>query len=318
MNNELNISFIVTAYNLPASLLEACLKSIFALSLSENEYEVIVVDDGSKEPVINGISDYADRIVYVRQPHSGLSGARNRGLDYARGEYIQFVDGDDCLVQAPYEHCLDFLRFHQPIDMVMFHFTVNTSHKFSTSYKGPMTGVDLMRNNNIHGSACGYIFRKSLVDDLRFTKGIAHEDEEFTPQLLLKAQSVYATSAEAYFYRQRRGSIMHKQTKEHIDKRMDDVFNIIIRLNNIAVQETADHREALTRRVAQLSMDYLYNIIHLTHSGDRLNEAINALQREGLYPLPDKAYTRKYQLFRKLIQHKYGRKMLLISSSLLP
>ena len=39
---------------------------------------------------------------------------------------------------------------------------------------------------------------------------------------------------------------------------------------------------------------------------------------KSIYPLPDKAYTRKYQLFRKLIQHKYGRKMLLISSSLLP
>lgn len=317
MNNGLNISFIVAAYNLPASLLTACLKSIFSLSLSEDEYEVIVVDDGSEEPVINGISSYSDRIVYVRQPHKGLSSARNRGIDYARGEFIQFVDGDDCLVQTSYEHCLDIVRFRRPIDLVMFGFTHKKRQQFTATYAGPASGAWLMRNHNIRGAAWGYLFRKSLLGDLRFTNGILHEDEEFTPLLLLKAKYVYVSLAKAYFYRKRSGSIMNTVTDDCVNKRMDDLFNTICRLHTVASGETAERQDALNRRIAQLSMDYIYNIIHLTRSGERLNRAINDLKLEGLYPLPDKAYTRKYQIFRKLLLHKYGRKLLLLTNSLL-
>lgn len=312
MNNKVYISFIVTAYNLPASLLEECLMSIFALSLSGNEYEVIVVDDGSDKPVIDEISAYSDRIIYVRQPHSGLSAARNRGIDYARGEFIQFVDGDDCLVQAPYEHCLDIIRFQQPLDMVMFRYTHKPRQQFSASYSGPVTGASYMKNNNMRGFACGYLFKKTLLGDLRFTEGILHEDEEFTPLLLLKAQYVYDSPAEAYYYRLRKDSITHTVTEEHVKRRMDNLYNTILHLRAIAAGETTEKREALNRRVAQLSMDYLFNVIRLTRSDDRLDEAVARLCKEGLYPLPEQPYTRKYEIFRKLLLHKYGRKMLLL------
>ena len=60
-------------------------------------------------------------------------------------------------------------------------------------------------------------------------------------------------------------------------------------------------RQALQRRVAQLTMDYLYNIIRLTRSRHYLKRKIQELRRLGLYPLPAKAYTAKYTLFRLLI-----------------
>lgn len=315
MNNELYISFIVTAYNLPASLLEACLKSIFALSLSENEYEVIVVDDGSDEPEINAISAFSSRIVYVRQPHGGLSAARNRGIDYARGRFIQFVDGDDCLLQAPYEHCLDIVRFHHPVDVVMFHYTHNKPRRWpSAPVFGPVTGASYMKEHNLRGSACGYLFRKAILGNLRFTKDILHEDEEFTPLLLLNAQFVYDTPAEAYYYRLRKASITHTVDDGYVSRRMDDLYHTILHLHAVAAGESAERQEALGRRVAQLSMDYLFNVVRLTRDGSRLNESIELLRNNGLYPLPDKPYGLKYQLFRKLLLHKSGRKLLFLLS----
>ena len=68
---------------------------------------------------------------------------------------------------------------------------------------------------------------------------------------------------------------------------------------------------ALGRRIAQLCMDYLYNTISLTHSRQRLNDATKALSHLGLYPLPDRKYTRKYQLFRRMVQSAIGRTILL-------
>ena len=70
-------------------------------------------------------------------------------------------------------------------------------------------------------------------------------------------------------------------------------------------------RQALARRIAQLTMDYLYNTIQLTHSRQRLDDAIATLEQQGLYPLPDKRYTRKYWMFRRLVQSKMGRSLLL-------
>lgn len=301
------ISFIITTYNLPVEMLRECFDSIMALSLTREQREIILIDDGSETSPLYGLSTYADDIIYLRQPNSGLSVARNTGLKLATGKFIQFVDGDDSLIQADYEHCVDLIRYHEPVDMVMFFATQTKNHPVDFSCEGPMTGVNYMEANNVRAAAWGYVFRKECLGDLRFTQGIFHEDEEFTPQLLLRVKSLYVTKAKAYYYRKRNGSITHSLSKENKDKRLGDTLGVILRLKEIAGNCEDNKRVALERRVAQLTMDYLVNIIRLTRSHDKLNEAIATLTGNGLYPLPDKHYTRKYALFRRLIQNKAGR-----------
>lgn len=174
-----------------------------------------------------------------------------------------------------------------------------------------MSGSEYMQGHNLHGTACGYIFSRELLGSLRFTAGILHEDEEFTPQLILRAERLFYTDAKAYYYRQRRGSIMHADAANHIDKRLSDSLAVILRLQQMAATMPETDRQALARRVAQLTMDYLYNTIQLTHSRQRLGDAIATLEQQGLYPLPDKRYTRKYWMFRRLVQSKMGRSLLL-------
>lgn len=74
---------------------------------------------------------------------------------------------------------------------------------------------------------------------------------------------------------------------------------------------------ALQRRVAQLTMDYLYNTIMLTRSSEQLEARIEELRQYGLYPLPDRDYTKKYQWFRRMIDNRLGRKIMLNSLPLL-
>ena len=232
------------------------------------------------------------------------------GIRVATGRYIQFVDGDDYLLRVPYEHCLDLVRYHNP-DMVLFDFSTRSSVATPYSYEGPMSGSEYMQGHNLHGTVCGYIFSRELLGSLRFTAGILHEDEEFTPQLILRAERLFYTDAKAYYYRQRRGSIMHADAASHIDKRLSDSLAVILRLQQMAATMPETDRQALARRVAQLTMDYLYNTIQLTHSRQRLDDAIATLEQQGLYPLPDKRYTRKYWMFRRLVQSKMGRSLLL-------
>lgn len=305
------VSFIVTTYNLPVELLRACLSSILSLSLGENEREIIIVDDGSEVSVANDIPDLRENIIYVRQRNQGLSIARNTGIRMATGQYIQFVDGDDLLIQAPYEHCLDLVRYHNP-DIVIFESTKQEHAEVQFLYEGPQTGSSFMRSHNLRSSACGYIFRRSLIgNNLRFLPHIFHEDEDFTPQIFLRAERVFSTKARAYFYRVRKDSITNCQDVGHISKRLEDTEKIIFHLQSLLDIIPESDRPGLNRRIAQLTMDYLYNVIKNTHSKVLLDRAIKRLSEKGLFPLPDKKYTRKYDFFRRTIDNKVFRRLLL-------
>ena len=309
------ISFIVTTYNTPVEMLADCLDSITCLSLSKNDREIVVVDDGSSVPAITTLADIQDDIIYIRQPNRGPSEARNMGIKAATGTYIQFVDGDDLLLRGAYEHCIDIVRYKSP-DMVMFNFTNKSVSETPYTFEGPMTGSSYMHNNNLRGSVCTYIFRRSILGDLRFTSGQNYcEDEEFTARLVLRAEKLIATDAHAYYYRQHSESLTGSWNTRKLVTRLANHFETICRLHYIGERLPEAAKMAMRRRVAQLSMDYLYNTARMTHSMDKLNEAVDKLRELGLFPLPDKHYTAKYSLFRRLVNYKAGRYMLLLMTA---
>lgn len=304
------ISFILPYYDLPVGMLCECIDSILALSLSNSEREIIVVDDGSETCPMDDLKKYGDDILYIRQNNKGLSEARNTGIQMARGEYLQFVDSDDLLLQTPYEHCIDIARQKKP-DIIVFDFTTTGSTVSNYTDMDSMSGSEYMRHHNIRGTACGYLFRQTTLSDLRFTPGIYNEDEEFTPLLLLRADTISVTNAQAYYYRQRPNSIITKPDIRHQLRKLNDTRAIISRLHFQADRLPADGRTALQRRVAQLTMDYLYNVIRQTRSRHYLDRKIEELRREGLFPLPDRNYTTKYVWFRRLTNSQAGRTILL-------
>jgi glycosyltransferase involved in cell wall biosynthesis len=94
MNKNL-VSVVVPVYNV-APYLERCLSSL--VSQTYKDMEILLIDDGSTDVSSNICDDYAQyykNIVVVHQSNSGVSAARNKALDIAKGEYIYFVDPDD-------------------------------------------------------------------------------------------------------------------------------------------------------------------------------------------------------------------------------
>jgi glycosyltransferase involved in cell wall biosynthesis len=309
------VTFIVTYYNLPVQMLCECVDSILALSLSESEREIIIIDDGSEVSPMNALMKYGDDIVYIRQHHQGVSVARNTALHMAKGAFIQIVDGDDVLIKEPYEQCLDIARSHPDAEIIVFDFsTTPTMVTVSKDDVKQLSGVAYLSNHNIQGCIWCKLFRQSVRSQLEFTPGICYgEDEEFTPQLILRAEVVYLTPYKAYYYRQHEASAIHQTDAAHIAMRLDQNLIVIRHLNQLSDRLPAADKPGMQRRVAQLTMDYLYNTIMLTRSGSALSRRIEELTAEGLFPLPDKDYSAKYTWFRRIVNSEKGRRFLLIT-----
>ena len=306
------VSFIITAYNLQSDYLKECIDHIQQLSLSPTEREIILIDDGSDICPLDELTELRDDIVYLRLRNQGVSVARNYGITIAQGDYIQFIDGDDYIIQTPYEHCLDIIRYENP-DIVTFNHTEHGKQiKNDYQMTAPTDGTEYLKNNNLHGAVWSYLFKRSILGNLRFTPGIIYsEDEEFTPQLFLRAEKIYKTQGTAYFYRQHRQSVTSQKNPKDISLRLSNIESVLLHLQSLLDTIPESEKKALSRRIAQLTMDYLYNVIHLTHSYHHLENAIQRMKKYNLYPLPDKHYTRKYDVFRKMIQSSIGRRILL-------
>ncbi len=282
------ISFIIPYHNEPLELLVECLHSVKSLCLDTDEYEVIVVDDGSD--VSLQISEENVRV--YRQPNAGLSAARNKGLSLAVGQYVQFVDSDDRLVPQAYMQVLDKIRTGI-YDYVGFGF----SRSGMVVHPGVgiveyESGVQYLRTSNVRAAAWGYAFRRSALGCVRFHEGILHEDELFTPLLICNLGRMCVIDCRAYYYRVSEGSITTDMSDEHIERRLRDMFFVLTTLD-----DCSHTNKALVRRVDQFAMDYLFMVWKLTHSFTRLRRESARLRERRLFPLSLKNYTTKYLFF---------------------
>ena len=210
-------SVVIPVYNVK-DYLEKCVDSVLAQDCGD--YEIILVDDGSTDGVSPEICDrYAlanpDRIRVIHQENQGLGGARNTGLEAARGEYLFFVDSDDRIVP----HALSYLegQIRQThADMYLFRLFYDRD--------GVLTPADPLRVPTdvvLHPAQCPELLLESpsasvrvcrrslfLEGQIRFPAGIWYEDLATTPKCLLHARSVVALSEPLYCYLLRDGSIM--------------------------------------------------------------------------------------------------------------
>lgn len=93
----MKLSIIVPMYNVE-QYIEKCLKSLLNQDLSRDDYEILIINDGSKDRSKHIVNEYMKNnknIRMINQKNGGQSKARNTGIDNAKGEYLFFVDSDD-------------------------------------------------------------------------------------------------------------------------------------------------------------------------------------------------------------------------------
>lgn len=213
------ISIILPVYNVERYLLD-CLDSLY--QQTSTDFEVIAIDDGSTDHCGQILDQHATihpQLNVIHQANQGLSGARNTGIDIAKGQYFLFVDSDDWLDFTCIEKIEGMINDH---DLLLFgHNRVYADHtdtiRYDTSIvqQAPLNATQLMHYNALNPSpidhmAWGKLFDRRLFSNVRFPVGRKHEDLATTYQLYAITRSAVFLNEPLYNYRIVDDSIAHQ------------------------------------------------------------------------------------------------------------
>ena len=115
----MKLSVIVPAYNVQ-DYISNTIESLLNQEFNENDYEIIVVNDGSTDKTLNEIKRFESNpiVKIINKKNGGVSSARNIGLKKAKGDFVMFVDGDDQLIPNSIKSVLDY-SFKNPFHQTM-------------------------------------------------------------------------------------------------------------------------------------------------------------------------------------------------------
>lgn len=223
------ISIIITAYNAEKTI-EKCLNSI--LDTNYNDYEIIIVNDGSIDNTEKIIELFAsDKIKYYKKKNTGVADSRNFGIDKAKGEYIAFVDSDDYVSNNYFEGIDKYIN--EGIDIIKRKGIIvreNNQEKIKGASFNITTGEDAFNKlcfTDIYlDTLWSYIIKKSLFieNNLYFEKGRFHEDFGLLPLLILKANKMVSLEDYVYYYVQTDNSIMREKNIDKTIKKSKDAL----------------------------------------------------------------------------------------------
>ena len=229
--NEL-VSVIVPVYN-TENKLKKCINSV--TNSSYTNLEIIIVDDGSEEKtalLCNQLKQQDKRIKVIHQKNKGVSCARNKGIDIAKGEYITFVDADDYIDEKMIKVLLTNLRkYDADISMCKYNeiyrdkkICINKVSEIIKIQEVPDVLIDFFEKNEIGWNVWGKMYKREIVGTTRFLEGKrTAEDMYFLYQVLKKTKRLVIKENALYSYVKWDTSTMNSK---NIDK-FFDTFSLI-------------------------------------------------------------------------------------------
>lgn len=232
MEIRVKVSIIVPVYNVE-KVINKCLTSLVNQTLKD--IEIIVVNDGSPDNSQVIIDKYAKKDKRIRsfiKQNGGLSDARNYGLDKAQGEYIMFVDSDDYIDLFACEKLFKEASKAKVDILVGNYYDVKDGiiePNICKCSESILTSVDFIKEyfsqKNVSLMSWLLFYKRSFLikNKLKFLKGVFHEDEEFTPRAMLKANKIKFIDYKFYYYVYNTNSITKKKDKS---KNIIDIYMI--------------------------------------------------------------------------------------------
>ncbi|WP_336664136.1 glycosyltransferase family 2 protein [Elizabethkingia meningoseptica] len=299
----MKFSLIIPVYQVE-KFIGKCIESCLFQDLPKNEYEIIIINDGSKDGSLKIALEFSqkyDNIQIISQENKGLSEARNVGLTIAKGKYIWFIDSDDwiennCLVEM-FNICeekkLDILHFNSTDYKNSFGIIRRKNEKY---YNRLLLGKEyILDTDYIDFPVCFNIYRKSFLtkNKLYFKKDIFHEDNEFSPRAFYYANSVFFLESSYYNVYHNPVSI----TRTNNPKKSFDLIQIIL-IMSVFIDQSIREDDIKSKFYNYMGLAFngaVSNILFASHE-DRKKFVIEIMKNKKIISRIFKSKIFKYKL----------------------
>ena len=302
---QILLSIIIPVYNAEAHI-RRCIDSIHQQEFSTGSFEIILINDGSKDKSLDIIKKVAETdlsIILINKNNEGPGIARNYGIKKARGQYLLFLDSDDFLLPQSINKILAIVK-HVSCDVINFLMevelptgNVKESYLYHYDYDKIYSGKELLLRTGINiGSACSSLYKRSFIlrNNIFFPVDMKHEDVFFSYQIYTFASRVIFTKTHAYYYCWHPDSTDRKKSYENLKLLQLSDISQAYYLNKLSLDKRVNKelREHL-KKISNSTLISLFWSILRNSSVLSKREFKEECRRRGLYPLKGRALSWK-------------------------
>lgn len=283
--------------------LPECIDSLLNQNLNPLEYEIIIVNDESKDSTLILANNYASKhnnIVIIDKKNAGVGAARNSGYDVAKGKYLYFLDPDDYLAKNTVTtllglmeaNDLDILTFHS-MPVVKRHVPNSLNIEHGVKELEVQDGISYIANIKHNNEIWWFFIRREFMvsTGIRFIEGKWMEDAILTSELFLKAKRMAHADVDVHRYRILPTSAMRNKSPEHYNKVIFDNANAAHVYKDLIASVPSDHpyaKPCITRLKTRQQSFVFFLMVRLMKSDisvKRIPEMLDGFEKIDAYPL---------------------------------
>lgn len=302
-------SFIIPLYNCE-DYISHSLDCILSSQLHEDEFEIIIINDESKDNGTKICQEYAEQhpqIHLYHQKNDGPATARNLGLQHAQGDFIWFIDADDLIEPKIIRQVLQVIQERSNVELLSFAYIEqypdkDITHRMVDSLR-VCNGLEFLKMNG-GGYLWNNIYRRQSIGDVRFVNGVRHiEDTCFNHQTIIDFKEVVILPDVGYYYNRKNiHSISQDKRLRDRVKANEDSFIVYQTLYQELKNTTDEAKKAYLNQKLHFSIAaHLYTMMRFDNART-IKRYIEAYRRMGFYPLKPTG-NRKSDLFIRLANH---------------
>lgn len=297
------ISVIISVYN-GEKYLKECLKSLENQTMNSNDFETIIINDGSKDNSINIIKKFIEKNsnwFLIDRENKGLSCSRNEGLEIFNGEFVTFFDCDDILECDALENMYNEIRENKCEIGIFRAIRFNEISEMPDGYETRLNQMKKITNIN-ETPFLAYIvrsgsilYKRNIINDIRFIPNVVHEDNYFCIKAYCKARRIYISERSVYRIRRNKNETNSITNNLNFKTYKDLVKNI----------STADF-EIRNNRLIKIHTNQMLGYINRNVNDEHKQEAVELL-RQYLLDLKDKKIISRTQYICLIFYLKFKR-----------
>ena len=255
------ISVVVPIYN-SEKYLEECIRSI--LNQTYKKLEILLIDNGSTDnsrDICDKFSEDDDRVKVVHKKHGGIASARNCGISYLTGEYVSFIDSDDCIASDFYEILLSVSqKYDADISIIK---ETSKEEEIYKEYKidGQYINIfeqkqaikKLLDGKPFHFEVWNRLYKKNIIKLNDFPDYNAGEDMLATFAFFMRSKKIVFVNCPKYYYRPSETGVSRQKIS---DKKLD-----IINVLDILLENTNKYYPDLTHKMIAKKVYFYAHLI---------------------------------------------------------